>query len=63
MEPALPSPRIGTKGVADAPRDRPNVNVAVVDVPAIWPFGVASAGELGHDLLKRRPAGQETLPG
>jgi hypothetical protein len=33
---------------ADADRDRADVHVAVIDVPAALAFGVAAAGELGH---------------
>jgi len=39
--------------VADAPRDRAGVNVAVVDVPAVWAFRVSAAGEGGHAASKR----------
>ena len=46
-------PMVGVKRVADAPRDRPGLNVAVIDVPAIWSFGVPAAGEGGHAALKR----------
>ncbi len=54
---ATPFPWVGVKRVADAPRDRPDANIAVVDVLAIWPFGVAPAGEGGHAQLKRDRGG------
>ena len=38
---------------ADADRDRGDVHVAVIDVPAVGAFGIASAGELGYAALKR----------
>jgi|SRR5216684_3522281 len=53
IEAATPFPWVGVKRVADAPRDRPDADIAVVDMPAIWPFGISAAGERGHAALKR----------
>jgi hypothetical protein len=53
IEAAIPFPWVGVKRVADAPRDRPDADIAIVDVPAIWPFGISAAGEDGHAALKR----------
>jgi hypothetical protein len=33
---------------AGADRDRADVDVSVIDVPAVLAFGIAAAGELGH---------------
>jgi hypothetical protein len=38
---------------AGATRDRAGVNIAVIDVPAIWPFRISAAGKGGHVTLKR----------
>jgi hypothetical protein len=51
---ACPFPRIGIVRIAGATRDGADVNcikgaVAIVDVPAVGAFGVAAAGEGGHD--------------
>jgi hypothetical protein len=27
------------------------MDVAVIDVPAVWTFGIAAAGEVGHGLM------------
>jgi hypothetical protein len=43
--------------IASAGRDGPDVHVTKVDVPAVLAFGVASAGEGGHGLLKRSRTG------
>ena len=40
-------------GLANTARDRANVNVAEIDVPAVLAFGIPAAGEGGHGLLKR----------
>src|SRR6266481_3458325 len=53
IEPASPFPRVSVKRVADASCDRADTHVTVIDVPAIWPFGVPAAGEGGHAALKR----------
>jgi hypothetical protein len=45
IEAATPFPWVGVKRVADAPRDRPDADIAVIDVPAIWPFRISAAGE------------------
>jgi hypothetical protein len=34
-------------------RDRADLNVTEIDVPAIGAFGVSAAGEFGQALLKR----------
>jgi hypothetical protein len=57
IESATPFPRIGVKRVADAPCNRSGVNIAVMDVPAIGPFGIPASGEGGHALLKRCACG------
>jgi hypothetical protein len=54
IEAAIPFPWVGVKRVADAPRDRPGADVAVVDVPAIWPFRISAAGECGHARIEAR---------
>jgi len=41
----------------EAPRDRPDANIAEIDVPAIWPLGVSAAGQGGHAALKRDRGG------
>jgi hypothetical protein len=54
IETAVPLPRIGVMRVADAPRDRASVDIAVVDVPAFLAgFSRSTAGELRHTALKR----------
>ena len=53
IEAAIPFPWIGVMRIADAPRDRPDADIAVVDVPAIWPFRISAAGERGHAASKR----------
>jgi hypothetical protein len=55
IESATPFPWVGVKQVADAPCNRPGVNIAVIDVPAIWPFRIPATGEGGecHALSKR----------
>jgi hypothetical protein len=40
--------------IADAARDRPDADIAVVDVPAIWPFRISAAGERGHARIEAR---------
>jgi hypothetical protein len=55
---AIPFPWIGAERIAYAPRNRPGVNVAVIDVPAVGALGVAAAGEGGHAALKRDRSGQ-----
>ena len=52
IEPAIPFPRISIKGVADAPRDRPGLNIAVKDVPAVGPLRIPASGEGGHAPMK-----------
>jgi hypothetical protein len=44
IESASPFPWVGVKRVAVAPSDRPDVNIAVIDVPAIGPFGGIGGG-------------------
>src|SRR6266704_3512315 len=53
VEAATPFPWVSVKRVADASRDRADAHVTVIDVPAIWPFGIPAAGEGGHAALKR----------
>jgi hypothetical protein len=49
----LPLPGFLVAWLANTARDRANVNVAEIDVPAILAFGISAAGEGGHALLKR----------
>jgi hypothetical protein len=44
IEAASPFPWVGVKRVAHAPCNRPDASIAVIDVPAIGPFGVSAAG-------------------
>jgi hypothetical protein len=55
IEAAAPLPRVLIMRVAGADRDRADVQVTVVDVPAFVDFRIAAAGESGHALLKRGP--------
>jgi hypothetical protein len=47
IETAMPFPRILAMRVAAAIRDRADMDIAVIDVPDVLPFGIAAAGELG----------------
>jgi len=49
----LPLPGFLVAWLANTARDRANVNVAEIDVPAILAFGISAAGEGAHGLLKR----------
>jgi hypothetical protein len=53
MEAAAPLPGIDVVWVSGPPRVRADVHVAVIDVPAIMAFRIASSGELGHQSLNR----------
>jgi hypothetical protein len=53
-----PSPGAFGRGLTDAPRDRAHVNIAEIDVPAVLAFGISTAGEFGHALLKRTAGGR-----
>jgi hypothetical protein len=57
VEAALPAPLVNIDRHAGAERDRTDLHIAIVDVPAIRTFGGAAAGEGGHSLLKRGPGG------
>jgi hypothetical protein len=50
---APPAPLIDVNRAPDAPRDRADVNIAEIDVPAVLAFGVSAAGKFGHGLSKR----------
>jgi hypothetical protein len=50
---AGPAPRIFVMWNPGSERNRADVNIAVIDVPAVVAFGIATAGEGGHALLKR----------
>jgi hypothetical protein len=50
---AVPTPLVDINGHAGADRNRSDMHVTVVDVPAIGAFGVPATGESGHALLKR----------
>jgi len=52
IEAATPFPWVGVKRVADAPRDRPDADIAIIDMPAIWPFRISAAGERGHARIE-----------
>jgi hypothetical protein len=53
IEAAEPLSRVLVMRLAYAARDGADLNVTVVDVPAILAFGIAVAGEFGHGALKR----------
>ena len=53
IEAALPLPGFLVAWLANTARDRANVNVAEIDVPAVLAFWILAAGEGGHGLLKR----------
>jgi hypothetical protein len=54
IEPAVPFPLIGIVRIADALGNRPNVNIAEINVPAVMAVVCGSAaGEFGHAALKR----------
>jgi hypothetical protein len=57
VEAASPTPRVLMMRNASANRDRADVDVTEIDVPAIGALGIAAAGELGHAPLKRAPSG------
>jgi hypothetical protein len=63
IEAAAPLPRIGVVRIAAADRDRADTDIAVVDVPAIWPFGISPAGESGHAALERGLSGSALVSG
>ena len=63
VEPASPLPRIGVVRVAVAYRNRSDAHVTVIDVPAIWRFGVLASGESGHATLKRGLGGNALVSG
>jgi hypothetical protein len=48
-----PAPLIKIDRSAGADRDRADMDIAAIDVPAIVDFGIAAAGELGYPALKR----------
>jgi transposase len=48
VETANPSPRILVLRNAGADGDRADMDVSVIDVPAVLAFGIATAGEGGH---------------
>ena len=48
IEAASPAPRIFIVPDAGAVRDRADMDVAVIDVPAVLAFGIAAASEGGH---------------
>jgi hypothetical protein len=43
--------------LADTSRDRADVHIAEIDVPAVFTFGISSAGEFGHVGIKAPPCG------
>src|ERR1700677_4033393 len=48
IEAATPFPLIDVDRAAGAAGDRADMDIAVIDVPAIGTLGVAAAGEFGH---------------
>jgi hypothetical protein len=54
IEPATPFPLFDVDRAAGAARDRADLDVTIVDVPAILALRVASAGEGGHRPSFRR---------
>jgi hypothetical protein len=58
IEAAIPFPRILVMWLTDAARDRAHANIAEIDVPAVLAFGISTAGEFGHALLKRTAGGR-----
>ena len=57
IEAAAPFPRIGVVRIPDAFGNRPDMNIAVVDVPALLAMCGSATGEGGHAVLKRDSAG------
>jgi len=57
IEADIPAPLPGVSRQPRLDRDRSDLNVTVKDVPAVGAFGVRTAGEGGHALLKRGLAG------
>jgi hypothetical protein len=47
---------------ADADRDRADVDVTVIDVPAIGALKIAAADESNHAILKRGQSRQANRP-
>jgi hypothetical protein len=48
IEAAAPSPLVDVDGAAGASRDRADMDIAVIDVPAVRALGIAAAGKGGH---------------
>jgi hypothetical protein len=48
VEPAQPLPGLGRARIADALGNRADMNVAIVDKPAIGAVRIGAAGEIGH---------------
>jgi hypothetical protein len=53
VEPAIPAPLVHINRDADTARDRSDMHVSVIDVPAIGAFRVSATGEGGHGPFKR----------
>jgi hypothetical protein len=53
IEAAQPLPGFLVVWLANTAHDRANVNIAEIDVPTVLAFGIPTAGEGGHGLLKR----------
>ena len=47
-------PRVLVMRLADASRDRADVHVAEIDVPAVLAFGISAAGESRHTRIEAR---------
>ena len=50
---AAPFPGVGVMRIADALGNRPDMNIAVVSVPALSVVFGSAASEFGHAALKR----------
>jgi len=50
-----PTPLINVDRSAGAERDRADMDIGVIDMPAVLAFRVSAATELGHAPSKRRP--------
>jgi hypothetical protein len=53
IEAAVPFPRIGVVRIAGALGNGPDMNIAVVSVPALSVVFGSAASEFGHAALKR----------
>jgi hypothetical protein len=54
VEAATPFPLVDVNRAAGAARNRSDMHIAVIDVPAILAFGITAAGEGGHGFIEAR---------